>query len=89
MKSLVKTFNSFAYQHDLWTLFSDWLDLAACSISCRVDFATQEEREARWVAIKRSFDRAYGNIARASRKIQRKLWAFWNSLDTGTGGEKS
>ena len=29
MKSLVKTFNSFAYQHDLWTLFSDWLNLAS------------------------------------------------------------
>lgn len=49
MKSLVKTFNSFAYQHDLWTLFSDWLDLAACSISCRVDFATRETREARYM----------------------------------------
>ena len=49
MKSLVKTFNSFAYEHDLWTLFSDWLDLAACSISCRVDFATREIREARYM----------------------------------------
>ena len=49
MKSLVKTFNSFAYEHDLWTLFSDWLGLAACSISCQVDFATKDEREARYM----------------------------------------
>mgnify|MGYP002681990488 CR=1 FL=1 len=49
MKSLVKTFNSFAYEHDLWEIFSDWLDLAACSISCQVDFATREEREARYM----------------------------------------
>jgi len=55
----------------------------------RVARNQRKERVARWVAIKRSFDRAYGNIARASRKIQRKLWAFWNSLDTGTGGERS
>lgn len=49
MTPLVKTFNSFAYEHDLWKIFSDWLDLAACSISCRVDFATREEREGRYM----------------------------------------
>lgn len=54
----------------------------------RVARNQRKERVARWVAIKRSFDRAYGDVARASRKVQRKLWAFWNSLDTGTGGEK-
>jgi len=54
----------------------------------RVARNQRKERVARWVAIKQSFDRAYGDVARASRKVQRKLWAFWNSLDTGTGGEK-
>lgn len=31
-RSFIKAFNSMAYRHDRWNLWSDWLQMAACSI---------------------------------------------------------
>lgn len=51
MKALVKLFNSFSPEHSVYNVFSDFLDLAACSISCRVDLTTRDEREERYMSV--------------------------------------
>ena len=66
MKPLVKLFNSFSQEHAIWDVFSDFLDLGACSISCTCDFATKDAREARYAETIRKYSpddqRLFGDI---------------------------
>lgn len=56
LKSIVKLFESCRYKHDLYTVFSDWCECAAISMSNAVDLAHFEKREARYLEIARKYD---------------------------------
>jgi len=57
LKSIVKLFESCRYKHDLYSVFSDWCECAAISMSNAVDLAHFEKREARYLEIVRKYDR--------------------------------
>ena len=47
-KSLVKLIEQAAYQHSVWQVFSDFLEMSAISISNSIDPVHREERENRY-----------------------------------------
>lgn len=50
-KKLAKLITSLAYRHSQWQVFSDFVEMAAISISNAVDLAHRESREARYMEI--------------------------------------
>lgn len=50
-KDLIKLFKSFGYKYDLYTIFSDFVELAALSISNTVDKPQYEKREAKYLQV--------------------------------------
>lgn len=58
LKTIVKLFEACRYRHDLYTVFSDWCECAAISMSNAVDLTHRERREARYLEIVRKYDRA-------------------------------
>jgi len=57
LKSIVKLFESCRYRHDLYTLFSDWCECAAISLSNAMDLRQREKREARYLEIIGRYER--------------------------------
>lgn len=57
LKSIVKLFESCRYRHDLYTVFGDWCECSAISMSNAVDLVNFEKREARYVEIARKYGR--------------------------------
>lgn len=50
-KNLIKLIQQNSYRHDSWTIFSDFVELSAISISNAVDWAQRDGREARYMEI--------------------------------------
>lgn len=56
-KNLLKLFNSLAYRHSAWQVFTDFNEAAAISLSNAVDPAQREPREARYMQLIRRYSR--------------------------------
>jgi type I restriction-modification system DNA methylase subunit len=48
---MIKLFEKLAYKHNLWTVYSDFLEMAAISLSNSVDFINRSKREKRYMDI--------------------------------------
>lgn len=57
VKAICKLFNAFGYSHDRYTLFSDWIEAAAISLSNAIDLRQRDTREARYMEIVGRYDR--------------------------------
>ncbi|WP_349962908.1 N-6 DNA methylase [Rhizobium sp. ZPR3] len=57
LKTIVKLFETCRYSQDLYSVFSDWCECAAISMSNAVDLVHFETREARYLEILRTYDR--------------------------------
>ncbi|NTF44031.1 class I SAM-dependent methyltransferase [Rhizobium rhizogenes] len=57
LKSIVKLFESCRYKHDLYTVFGDWCECSAISMSNVVDLANFEKPEACYLEIARKYGR--------------------------------
>lgn len=55
LKSIVKLFETCRYKHDLYTVFGDWCECSAISMSNAVDLVSFQKREARYVEIARKY----------------------------------
>lgn len=56
-KKMINLFEEFRYRHDLFTVFADFLEMAALSISNSVDLYHFEKREKRYLEIIGRYDR--------------------------------
>lgn len=56
LKTIVKLFETCRYSHDLYSVFSDWCECAAISISNSVDLVNFETRQARYLEIVGKYD---------------------------------
>lgn len=57
LKTIVKLFETCRYKHDLYSVFSDWCECAAISMSNAVDLVHAEKSEARYLEIIAQYDR--------------------------------
>jgi len=57
LKTIVKLFEACRYKHDLYSVFSDWCECAAISMSNAVDLVNFKTREARYLEIVGKYDR--------------------------------
>lgn len=57
-KSLVKLIEQAAYQHSVWQVFSDFLEMSAISISNSIDPVHWEAREKRYLEIVKGYSKA-------------------------------
>ncbi|HEY0122177.1 MAG TPA: class I SAM-dependent methyltransferase [Rhizobium sp.] len=57
LKTIVKLFETCRYSHDLYSVFSDWCECAAISLSNPIDLVHFEKREARYLEIVSKYDR--------------------------------
>lgn len=57
VKAICKLFNALEYRHDRYTLFSDWIEAAAISLSNAIDLRQRDVREARYMEIIGRYDR--------------------------------
>lgn len=55
-KNIVKIFDSLAYRHSRWTVWSDFVTMAAISISNAVDKTNAESREATYHALEKRYN---------------------------------
>ena len=55
--AILKLFDTCRYKHDLYTVFSDWCECTAVTMSNAVDLVNFGKREARFVAIARKYGR--------------------------------
>ncbi|MFB9952547.1 N-6 DNA methylase [Rhizobium puerariae] len=70
LKSIVKLFESCRYKHDLYTVFGDWCECAAISMSNAVDLTHFEKREARYLEIARKYDaRTMGDFSKIMGEV--------------------
>lgn len=56
-KNLIKLIEANGHKHGHWQVFSDFVEVAAISISNAVDLARRDEREARYLEIVRRYER--------------------------------
>ena len=61
-KSLVKLIEQAAYQHSVWQVFSDFLEMSAISISNSIDPVHWEAREKRYMEIVKGYNKAEINL---------------------------
>lgn len=52
---MTKEFETFRYKHDLYTVFEDWLEMIAITISNRVNLLRFAEREARYMELAKRY----------------------------------
>ena len=70
LKSIVKLFESCRYKHDLYTVFADWCECAAISMSNAVDLIHFEKREARYLEIAVKYDaRTMGDFSKIMGEV--------------------
>jgi len=53
--AMAKEFESFRYKHDIHTIFEDWLEMIAITISNRVNLLRFAEREARYLELAKRY----------------------------------
>ena len=56
LKSIIRLFETCRYTHDLYSVFSDWCECTAISLSNAVDPVHFDKREARYLEIIRKYD---------------------------------
>ncbi len=56
-KELVKLIERVSYRHASWQVFSDFIEMAAISLSNLVDWIHKEKREARYLEIIRGYEK--------------------------------
>jgi len=56
-KEFLQTFRRLTYHHQSWRVWSDFVEMAACAISNRVDMTRYEAREKRYLEIVRAYER--------------------------------
>ncbi|QIO64801.1 N-6 DNA methylase [Rhizobium leguminosarum] len=66
LKSIVQLFESCRYRHDVYTVFSDWCECAAISLSNAMDLRQREKRETRYLEIIGRYER---NVVETFPKI--------------------
>lgn len=90
LNSIVKLFETCRYKHDLYTVFGDWCECSAISMSNAVDLASFEKREARYVEIARkygsetmaTFSKIFGEVVMAlEEKPQDILGMTFHALE--------
>ena len=59
--NLTKEFEKFRYHYEMHRVFEDFLELAACTISNRVNSLRYEEREARYMEIIKKYEKEDAN----------------------------
>lgn len=60
-KNLIKLIERNAYRHDSWRVFSDFVEMAAISLSNAVDLVQCDKREARYLQIVSQYEREEGD----------------------------
>lgn len=55
-KELIKLLQASRGRHDMWRIWSDWVEMCAISISNAVDLAQRPEREARYLQIVKAYE---------------------------------
>jgi type I restriction-modification system DNA methylase subunit len=58
VSAIVKLFEKCRYKHDIYTVFSDWCQCAAISLSNAVDLPKRDEREKQYLEVVRRYDPA-------------------------------
>lgn len=61
-KPIIKLFEKLAYRHSTWEVFSDFLLMAACSISNSVDWIHREEREKQYMEVIKKYTKEEINV---------------------------
>lgn len=92
-RSLVKLLRENAYRQDLWTVWSDFVEMSAIALSNAVDIANFQRREERYLQIVGKYDRegidhfaqAFGELVMAmeSARFADLLGATFMGLDLG------
>lgn len=54
---MIKLFEKLRYRHDMFTVFADFLEMSAISISNAVDLQHMKERESRYMEIVKKYDK--------------------------------
>lgn len=57
VQAITKLFQGCRYEHDLYTVFSDWCECAAISLRNGADLNGREDREARYLEMVRKYDK--------------------------------
>lgn len=90
LNSIVKLFETCRYKHDLYTVFGDWCECSAISMSNTVDLVNFEKREARYLEIARkygsetmgTFSKIFGEVVMAlEEKPQDILGMTFHALE--------
>ena len=90
LNSIVKLFETCRYKHDLYTVFGDWSECSAISMSNAVDLVNFERREARYLEIARkygsetmgTFSKIFGEVVMAlEEKPQDILGMTFHALE--------
>lgn len=90
LNSIVKLFETCRYKHDLYTVFGDWCECSAISMSNAVDLVNFEKREARYLEIARkygsetmgTFSKIFGEVVMAlEEKPQDILGMTFHALE--------
>lgn len=61
-KNMIKLFEKLSYRHNLWTVYSDFLEMAAITLSNSVDFINRNKREKRYLNIIEGYSKEEGQI---------------------------
>lgn len=61
-KEMIKLFEKVSYRHNLWTVYSDFLEMSAITLSNSVDFINRSKREKRYMDIISGYSREEGKI---------------------------
>lgn len=90
LNSIVKLFETCRYKHDLYTVFGDWCECSAISMSNAVDLVNFQTREARYLEIARkygsetmgTFSKIFGEVVMAlEEKPQDILGMTFHALE--------
>jgi len=61
-KNMIKLFEKVAYKNSLWQVYSDFLEMAAITLSNSVDFINRSKREERYMEIIKQYSKEEGKI---------------------------
>ena len=81
IKAICKLFDACQYRHDRYTLFSDFIEAAAISLSNSVDLTQSQARETRYMEIIGRYDRDVIDTFPGSVAKIVKLEHAWRRLD--------
>ncbi|AKN34201.1 hypothetical protein Ccar_16650 [Clostridium carboxidivorans P7] len=59
---MIKLFEKVSYRHNLWTVYSDFLEMSAITLSNSVDFINRSKREKRYMDVIAAYSKEEGAI---------------------------